>query len=156
VRRLAAAGIESLTYFETTGWRGVLETLEGSPLPERFPSVPGQVFPMYHVLADLAEVAEGPVDFCDCSHPLQVEGLSASRLLLLVNLTPRPQQVTLSLGDAGRRYRVRFLDETTAEMALRSPEAFRGSRGKPLQGTELHLAPYAVARIESDDGRAGP
>lgn len=36
------------------GWRGVMERERGSPSPAEFPSLSGAVFPVYHVLADLA------------------------------------------------------------------------------------------------------
>jgi hypothetical protein len=136
VRRLAGAGVESLTYFETTGERGVMEAAGGA------------VFPVYHALADLAELAGAPVDLCACSHPLQVEALSAGGKMLVANLTPRPQRVTLDLGEWGAaRYRVRYLDETTAADAAHAPESFRADAGPLLERPELHLGPYAVARI---------
>jgi hypothetical protein len=37
-----------------TGWRGVMERERRSPSPAEFPSLSGAVFPVYHVLADLA------------------------------------------------------------------------------------------------------
>ena len=40
-KHLAEAGAAAVTYYETTGWRGVLERESGSPLPERFGSTPG-------------------------------------------------------------------------------------------------------------------
>ena len=58
---LARAGADFVTYFETTGWRGVIELEEGCELPDRFPSTPGCVFPVYHVLADLAAVTDSEV-----------------------------------------------------------------------------------------------
>ena len=51
IKYLADGGAASATYYETTGWRGVMETEQGSPLPRRFRSEPGMVFPLYHVLA---------------------------------------------------------------------------------------------------------
>ena len=54
LRALALGGAQSLTYYETTGWRGVMETASGSPMPELFHSIPGSVFPVYHVFAALA------------------------------------------------------------------------------------------------------
>jgi hypothetical protein len=150
VRRLALAGVASLTYFETTGWRGVIEAADGPPLPERFPSLPGAVFPMYHVLADLAEFVDGPVDLCRCSRLLEVEALSFSRetrrTTLIANLSSWPQVAAVPLGPG----RVRVLDATTAELAMRSPEAFRRHPGARLESSELHLGPYAVARIDQD------
>jgi len=53
LKYLAQSGAASVTYFETVGWRGVVESAEGSPAP--FPSLPGAVFPVYHLLADVAE-----------------------------------------------------------------------------------------------------
>ena len=46
IKALAEAGADSVTFYETTGWRGVMETAAGSPLPEKFPSIPGAVFPL--------------------------------------------------------------------------------------------------------------
>ena len=63
-RRTAESGVSSATYYETTGWRGVMETAQGSPLPELFPSLPGGVFPLYHVFADLTE-GEGCEILCE-------------------------------------------------------------------------------------------
>ena len=45
IKYLAEAGVASATYYETAGWRGVMEREDGSPDPELFPSEPGQPFP---------------------------------------------------------------------------------------------------------------
>jgi hypothetical protein len=71
--------------------------------------------------------------------------------VLLANLSPQPQQVTVR--NLGQRVRVRVLDETNALDAVRSPEDFRGQAGQLLATSagalELSLLPYAVARIDS-------
>lgn len=54
VAALASAGVTSITYFETTDARGVMERASGPALPAKFPSTPGQVFPLFQVFADLA------------------------------------------------------------------------------------------------------
>ena len=59
IKYLSESGASSVTYYETSGWRGVMETADGSPLPEKFRSLPGAVFPLYHVLADVGEFAGG-------------------------------------------------------------------------------------------------
>ncbi|HVF26601.1 MAG TPA: hypothetical protein VM943_00070, partial [Pyrinomonadaceae bacterium] len=61
LKQVAEGGVYSATYYETSGWRGVMETTEGSPLPEKFRSLPGAVFPLYHVFADFGEFAGGLV-----------------------------------------------------------------------------------------------
>ena len=39
--------VESITYYETVGWRGVMDTSDAPILPDKFPSIPDAVFPMY-------------------------------------------------------------------------------------------------------------
>ena len=73
---LAGAGAASVTWYETTGWRGIIETTGGSPMPDRFPSVPGQVFPMWHVFADVAQWRDGQLREVTAGDPLRVVGLA--------------------------------------------------------------------------------
>ncbi len=154
VKALAESGVAAVTYYETTGWRGVMETEAGSPLPERFPSQPGAVFPLYHVFADLAEAQEGELLACNSPDPLRVEGLAVrdttgSLHLLLANLTPVPQEVEIgSLGTGSLR--VRRLNAGNALRAMQEPEPFRIAEthstltGVPWQTT---LAAYETLRL---------
>jgi hypothetical protein len=48
-RLLPASGIESLTYYEAIGWKGVMESEQGNPRPDQFESSPSEIFPVYHV-----------------------------------------------------------------------------------------------------------
>jgi hypothetical protein len=157
IKNLAASGTASLTYYETTGWRGVMETEPGSALPQKFRSIPGGVFPVYHVLADLGEFQSGSVISCISSDALSVEGLALQKgdriCLLLANLTSKLQYVKI-LNSKFRGYiRVKRLDESTAEEAMRSPELF-GSKPGLLQQVaanqiEISLLPYALVRVDS-------
>jgi D-apionolactonase len=54
-RLLPESGIESLTYYEAIGWKGVMESEQGNPHPHQFGSSPGEIFPVYHVFHALAE-----------------------------------------------------------------------------------------------------
>jgi hypothetical protein len=107
VKHLAQAGAASLTYYETSGWRGVLETEAGSPLPQLFPSRAGAVFPLYHVLADIAEFARGRVLPSRSSEPLQVESLAlqrgGKRAVLLANFSAAAQRVRIENFAGGAR-----------------------------------------------------
>jgi len=151
---LAESGAHSVTYYETTGWRGVMEREPGSPLPDRFPSIPGAVFPLYHVLADVGEFREARVLPSASSDPLTVEGLvlqqGERRRVLLCNLTPTSQRVIVR--DLPAVVRVRSLDETNAQQAMREPVVYRAWPGKvahPVDGVlTLDLRPYAVARLD--------
>src|SRR5207244_12399512 len=69
-KHLAEAGADSVTYFETAGWRGVLERADGPPDPDRFSSRPGAAFPLYHVLADLGEWQDRKSTRLNSSHQI--------------------------------------------------------------------------------------
>ncbi len=156
ISRLAATGfVHSLSYFETTGWRGLMETGAGSPLPKLFPSEPGVVFLVYHVFADIAEFAGRQGYPVFSTHPLEADGLalfdsSGRKRLLVANLTRDPQELKIKTGTCGAR--VRYMDETTAEEAVRRPEQFRQHAGNPVESVsgkiELKMLPYAVARVD--------
>jgi hypothetical protein len=150
IKYLAEAGADSVTYYETTGWQGVLETDTGSPEPDLFPSRPGEVFPLYHVLADLAELRDAELVAVSSGNPFVVEALAlrddAGTHLLLANLTPDPRDIVLALPGGGEA-RMRRLNETSAALAMEKPEVFRRS-SDPLDQGELILAPFEVARID--------
>ena len=103
---LAENGVSSVTYYETIGWRGLIETVNGSPPGSGFPSFPGMVFPLYHVLADAADISGDKMLAAVSSHPLRAVGLAArssSTLnVLIANLEPREQAVSVQGLPAGR------------------------------------------------------
>ncbi len=156
LKYLAESGVNSITYYETTGWRGVMETESGSPLPNVFRSLPGSVFPLYHVLADVGEFSGGEVIPSRSSDILQVDGLAVRKdrrlRVILANLNNEHCRVTV--WNLGERAWVRQLDETNVEEAMRSPESFRARSGQLLQTAagilEIELLPYAVARIDTE------
>ncbi len=159
---LARGGAASATYYETTGWRGVLEVEEGSPLPSLFPSSPGMAFPLYHVLADVGELAGAIVVGGVSSDSLRVDGLAlrdegadedgGRTRILLGNMTGRPVDVRVGPLDAEAMW-MRSLDEHSFERATRDSAAFRrepGDRHACAGGSlRLTLLPYAIARIDT-------
>jgi hypothetical protein len=155
IKSLAVA--DSVTYFETAGWRGVMERTGGSPQPELFPSTAGGVYPMYHVFADVGEFAGGEVLTLVSSDALRFDGLAlrkAGRLrILLANYTHERQTVRLR-GVSGR-FVLKILDETTAAQAIAVPEAFRAAAGVDVKaddaGLRLELLPYACVRLDQHE-----
>jgi hypothetical protein len=154
VAQLSATGhVYSLTYYETIGWRGVMETAVGSPQPELFPSLPGMVFPVYHLLADLA----GFDRICPVvtSDPLRVAGLALydgtdQCRILIANLLAEPAIV--KLGTTAAKAAVRCLDQTNVEEAMQAPETWRSRSGETVNSAsglfELKLLPCALARVD--------
>ncbi|MBI4580063.1 MAG: hypothetical protein HY718_10200 [Planctomycetes bacterium] len=152
--RLFEVGADSVTFYETTGWRGVMETVGGASWPPAVPSLAGAVFPMYHVFADVGEFHGGRVLPLRVSRPNDVAGLALTSRgrthVLLGNLRDGEQIVVLSTGVP--RVRVRCLDQDTTEQAMHSPEQFRADTGErqdaPHGFVRLPLRPYAVACVD--------
>jgi len=160
LKRLLEAGAASLTYFEPTGWRGLIEFQGGAPLPERFPSDPGMAYPVFHVLAELAGRRGDDVVALEAGDDLVVTGLAlrgeTGLRVLAANLTAEPVAASLA-GLGGDRASVRVLDADSAGRATGEPEAFRreGHDVPVTAGTlSLALGPYAVATVDVPDGGA--
>jgi len=156
LKYLAEAGAAGITYYETCGWRGVMERTSGSPRPTRFRSVPGGVFPLFHVLADAGELKGGEFLRSESSAPLSVDGLVLRRdgrtLILLANMRGQHKLVSLGIDPGVRDIRMRVLDETTFERATRDPKGFRSAARQPVEpkagSVEVTLRPYGVARLD--------
>jgi hypothetical protein len=139
-----------VTFYETTGWKGVMERQAGSRAPDRFRSRPGSVYPLYHVLADVGEFAGAEV--------IPISGFNRSAIaalwlrqgsrdrLLIANLTLEPQTVTVSGWNGPAQ--VRHLDETNAGAAMTEPTAFRLSGQEVGIVSQLELLPYGVLRVD--------
>jgi hypothetical protein len=155
IKRLAESEAASVTCFETTGWRGVLETEAGSPLPEQFPSLPGAAFPLYHVLADVAEFAGGAMIGVQSGAPRTVEAMlledGERQALLLANLTPEPQSAGVAdISKVARQVaRLRRLNEQNVEAAMCEPETFRRQYAPEKPSSDrIELSPYEIVRLE--------
>lgn len=141
LKYLSESGASSVTLFETVGDGGVLRG--------------GEVFPLYHVMADIAEFAGGSIIAVRSSDPLTVIGMALkqeNRLrLLLANLTTQAQ--TLTVSGLPPQMTLRMLDETTAEEAIHAPEAFRARAAEAVSTDNsllaLTLPPLAIARLDA-------
>jgi hypothetical protein len=158
IASLAGAGAVSLTYFETVGWRGVMDAASGNPSDAAFPSRPGMVYPMYHVFADLVDrAALQPLSLRPTIDGVTGVAMSdGDRLRVLVaNLTA--SRVPLALGPfGGRSARMRLLDDASAATALLEPGRFRLSSAEvAVRAGQVHctLGPFAYAWLE---GTAAP
>jgi hypothetical protein len=154
LKYLAEAGAASITYFETTGWRGVMETETGSSLPERFASLPGMVFPAYHVFADLAEWKGGETVALESTDAVSVVGIAVRDAgglhLLFANLTPNRREVALEA--IGGAVSIRRFNDENALHALTNPAEFRAASAESRELSEslpLKLDPFETVRIDA-------
>ena len=151
IKYLAEEGVQSATYYETVGWKGIMESAAGTPLPDKFPSQPGAVFPIYHVLHQLSEFAGGVVQHMDSSDTLSVAGLAlrkGNRLrLLIANLTNRMQPA--AIRGFGGAVEVRQLDARNTFSPGQSADAFVVKSGDPVTlELPVLLPPYGVIQID--------
>ena len=142
IKYLAEAGAASVTYYETAGWRGVVERESGSPLPELFASQPGQVFPLYQVMKCVGEWRDAELLECSSTESLQVVGLAVARnggiSLLASNLQAQPLRVqteALPRGAIVRRLNQSSAPEWSEEQTIGDP-------------TWLELGPYETVRLD--------
>jgi D-apionolactonase len=152
LKYVCEAGAAAVTYYETTGWRGVLEREDGSSLPDRFHSRPGQVFPLYHPFADVAAWRGAEVLHVDSENPLVAVALAVrvdgAVRLLVANLTSDEQHVVVSPLQGALS--LRRLGAASAEAASAEPASYRaGAEHSEAAGElALRLEPYEVVRID--------
>lgn len=127
IKHLAEAGAASITYYQTTGGGGVMDR---------------EVYPLYHVLADVLQCAGARVLRAISTDPLRAEALALRTgdglRLLACNLSPEP--VTLRVtGTGGCAGRIRMLDAGSEHLATGEPRRFREEAWRALRpdGGEL-------------------
>lgn len=154
IKYLSAAGAAAVTFFETSGWRGVVETAAGPRLPDRFPSMPSDAFPVFHLLADVREGTPKIARLCDSEDPLAVEALaletSQGLRMLVGNLTLTDLDVVLRGLPRGEGT-MRRLEASDAHLAAADPRRYRQSAtsiGVIDATLELRLSPYEMVRID--------
>jgi hypothetical protein len=148
IAELAGAGAAAVTYFETLGPSGILPGVERD----------GRAFPVYHVFADLAEVAPAELLAADVDDPDSIAALALRGadvdMLLIANLASTAREVTV---DCGRRAvaQARMLAAATATEAASRPLDFRERTSRAEGQRTWELEPYAVLRLTLNQERAG-
>lgn len=137
IASLSYMGVAAITYYRLTGPAGVMD---------------GQVFPLFHVLADVAEVRGGTLLNCSCDDSnlsvLALKDKSHTRILI-ANLSGRIKRASVEVPKSNR-VRLRYLDETNAGAAMHSPERYRDQASYHEVGSSfsIELLPYATACID--------
>ena len=136
IKYLADAGAHSTTFYETVGWNGVMDADDVERRPAGYPSQPGKLFPVYHLLKAIGEFVGGKIRRIDSSNPLAAEAIALRKggmlCVLVANLTGKPQTVTLR-GLGGPIAVRQLLDDEATEVAPEIP---------------IILSPYGIVRID--------
>lgn len=103
LKNLAQSGTDLVTYFETVGWRGFIQGSFEPPVPEKFNSKKGDIFPVYSLLNEIAGFNE--VVFSESSSPIELDGIVLAgknydsqpvKKLILANFSNQPKKVKVS------------------------------------------------------------
>src|SRR5215213_2404801 len=117
---LGNASVDALTYFETTGWKGLIERRDHPLRIAGFRSWPGMVFPVYHVLADVAKFVGGQILPVTLGDGLRAQALAlrdGDRVrVILANMGDELLTVSVEVPGAGAAT-VRRLDDRTSYLA---------------------------------------
>ena len=136
LKYLAEAGAHSVTFFETVGWAGIMDADNPASRPTEFPSRPGDVLPVYHLLHAVSEFKGGTVREVDTSNDLSAVGLALykpGRMRVLVgNLKAETQTITLR-GLSGKPMQVQLLE---------------GGKTKAMAELSIKVPAYGVAKID--------
>ncbi len=143
--------LRSVTYYETTGWRGLMETSAGPQLAHLFVSRPCMVFPMYFVFALIS--GHGHVRPVRTSDRLKSAALLCSadpgsgdvRLLVA---SYHQQEIRVELPKNYRPVRQLVLDRTVAVNSCRAPEEFLKNGWKDSSETVLKLGPFSLVCVD--------
>jgi D-apionolactonase len=157
MKALAEEGASATTWLETMGPRGVIENQVVPAFSERFPSRPGLVFPLYHVLRDACELRAEPLLECSSDRPGTCSAIAVRHgggvTVLVANLRPEPSAIELRLdgADPAAGVAVRRLSTESAAVAMLSAERYRAqASGHHSQdgSLRLELLPYEYTRLD--------
>jgi D-apionolactonase len=154
IKYLGESGASAATYYETVGWRGMMERSAGPARPEEFPSHPGMLYPVFHVFAALAEFVGGFIRRVESSDPLGAVAMAVEkggqRRVLLANLSSSPRIITIAPFDSATElhlvHRGNVLD------AIRDEHHFRTASTVALRPKDgryrLELPSYAFGYFD--------
>lgn len=154
VSNVLQSGVCSVTYYDTIGWRGIMESSADPSDLGVFPAIRGGVYPLFHVLADVAEFGGGSAYGTISERPGEIEMVALRKngrtRLLVSNLTDGPQVVRLNGCDSPDGFQVRTLDRSTVEKAMEAPQEFRTDwrRIRNQPNGEMVVPPLAVLTMD--------
>jgi hypothetical protein len=152
---IAQSGVASVTYYETTGERGIMMGARSSRWPGQFIAKKNSFFPMFHVLAFISRYRDVEIIRSVSSNPLKADALclkGQDRMgIILVNLNHTPQRVCIP--DLRQQVRVISLDERSFDEAIGNSDWLNLAEWEQLtpsrKGLELTLKSYACVFIST-------
>ncbi len=140
IKMLAGAGCDSVTFCDTTGPRGAVNTT----------SELATAHPLLHILADAARLTGSEILSCHSGEEPWLCGLATRNAdcttILIANLADIERTVRIHAPDVTKGW-VRLLDDTLVPQARLECQEFRSDLA-PLESGELTMDSYATAYVE--------
>jgi hypothetical protein len=150
---LASQDVSSLTFFETTGPRGVMKSLAEAHSEKRLPSNPATLFPVYYVFAAMAgyrRIAPVYVPAVDRLAVMALFGRRALRRVVFANLRSEAASVRFALP--AKQGSLHLLNETNLTQAAVNPKCILQEKEQsvklPRNIFETVLEPYALGILD--------
>jgi hypothetical protein len=138
----------AVTYYETTGWRGIIQGNHDPEKPELFFGRRGDIFPVYHLFRFLSTLKPDAFYSCISTHPLKITAIAAESssdfMLILANHTPEMQHVAIKdfHPDSFKSF-----TSDTLKTSNRDPFFLDHLSWKSLVTPILELKPFALAIV---------
>jgi len=154
LKYLMESGINGLTYFETVGERGIFQGDLTSRWTDRFQSVKGMIFPVYHIFYWLLKYKTFRIIKNESTRPLVAESLILSDgstvKMVLVNFTSLCQKVNIS-GCSDNSFFLQLYSGNFAE-ASSDPKWVENTAWTTIvQDENIVLEPFSISFIEARD-----
>jgi len=151
LKYICEAGADSVTYYETTGEKGIIQGDYDSQWPLHFPSIKGMIFPVYHVFRFLLANKSLNGIISRSTQPLVADCLALSdgkqARLLLVNFTGSVQPV--SLDCCSGLFRIRTLNADNYIQAGQNQRWTGIDNEKIIKSqSTFDLDPYSINFVE--------
>ena len=152
VKHLAEAGAGQVTYYETTGWKGIIQGSSPPPAPSVFSAQAGAVFPMYFIFHWLGNLAGAEVIPVESSDPGKLTGLALGRnkekYLMLANHTI--ETLEFPVNNFKKALIVSRLNEKNTLAFMNDPIAFFDKRKEEPVENIIRLMPFELMVLKSE------
>ncbi len=140
--------IESLTFYETTGPRGIMDPEPNALAPETTDASIGKIFPVYNVFAAIAGILNVlPVSISNHARvtAFAFQDEHGQSIALIANPTAEPKPVTLHLVD----FDMDILKVDEIEVTRTSQEGVTVTEVGSTRGqVQLQLAPHVLLKLQ--------
>jgi hypothetical protein len=142
---LARGGADWVTYYEATGWKGIIQGHHDPEKPRLFAGRKDDIFPVYHILRFFSRYCDKTLHGCKISKPLTCNALivelSEGSLMIVANPTRASLQVRIhDFAVAG----VAVWNLSNLPESYRNPDFLDHLAYHQATGQQYELAPQAI------------